>query len=204
MQRPSPHPQDLLKNSGMLPPEVVAVSILLVGVGALILIVGTSALRLPGLVLSVGMQAAKTLVGLIVISAGVGLYWIKPWSRNVVRCLIFVGGILVPLYGWESNIFHLSFVKTLTQLVDWEFAWTARGIVLLTSAVIFGYLSRPSIAWAFENGGEAARFKGFVCVGCGQESHELADGSCIICGGGQYAQFMTLSGVSHLRESGEI
>jgi hypothetical protein len=189
------------EGSGFHPPASVAIACLMVGTGTGVLIVGTPIIRLPGgISLSDGMLLVKGLLGLMILAAGVGLYTLQPWARKAVIGLIFAGGILVPLYGWESNLLQLDFIEKLKRQIDWEFAWTLRGLLFVTSAVVLGYLRRPSVAWALEHGGVPARFEAYVCAGCNQQVQEVPEEGCEICGGPLFEQFRSAGGVAYLRE----
>lgn len=194
-------PRGLAEGSGFHPPASVAIACLMVGTGTGVLAVGTPVLRLPGgISLSDGMQLIKSLLGLMILGSGLGLYLLRPWARRAVIGLIFLGGILVPLYGWESNLLELGFIEKLKRYIDWEFAWTFRGILFVTSAVVLGYLRRPSVAWALEHGGVPVRFEAFVCAGCNQQVEAMPKDGCEVCGGPLFEQYRSAGGVAYLRE----
>lgn len=196
-----PPPALIRENSGFNPPATVLVGCLLAATGAFLMLLGTTALRLPrGAQLSFGMQISKMVLGLMVSGAGVGMILLAPWSRNVVRAMLVVGGLLLPLYPWEANPLGIGLFEVLSRAIDWEFAWTFRGLVFLTSTILVGYLSRPSVARAFENGGVEARFEGYVCAGCnGTEEHYRKEG-CDVCGGPLFEQYRSPGGFCYLRE----
>lgn len=194
-------PAGLAEDSGFNPPASVAISALMVATGTAVLLIGTPVIRLPGGIrLSDGMQLTKSLVGALILVSGAGLYLLQPWARRAAMILIFLGGILVPLYGWDSNLLQLEVVEKLKRQIDWEFAWTFRGILFVTSAIVLGYLRRPSVAWALENGGVPARFEAFVCAGCNQQVEVIPEEGCEICGGPLFEQYRSAGGVAYLRE----
>lgn len=194
-------PGGLAEGSGFHPPASVAIACLMVAVGTGVFVVGTPVIRLPGGIrLSEAMQLIKGLLGLMIVVAGAGLYLLQPWARRAVMILVFLGGVVVPLYGWESNLLQLDFVDKLRRQIDWEFAWTLRGLLLVTSVVVIGYLRRPSVVFALENGGVPVRFEAFVCAGCNQQVETIPEDGCQICGGPLYEQYRSVGGVAYLRE----
>lgn len=187
--------------TGFHPPATVAVAGLLAAAGLVLVVLGTPVLKLPrGIQLPLGAELAKLLLGAILLGAGAGLYMLRPWSRNLARLLVGVGGLLAPLYPWHSNPLHLRAFDKLALAIDWEFAWTFRGLVFLGSLVVVAYLSRRSVAYALEHGGVPAVFEGYVCVGCNGQVDAVPPEGCEVCGGPFYEQYRSLGGVCYLRE----
>jgi hypothetical protein len=74
-------------------------------------------------------------------------------------------------------------------------------MVFLTSMIILGYLSRPSVAWAFEHGGVKAEFEGYVCAGCNTSVRSYRKEGCDVCGGPFFKQYRSAGGFCYIREA---
>lgn len=169
---PAANPPIENRNTGLLPHELVFLSLLLFAAGILITFLGTPVLRLPGVRnLSPSIQVLKTGVGVFLFLLSVGLYQLWPLARRL-GILVLTGGVLASFYPLSS------------AYIDWEFLWVLRLVIFFASLQLLGFLSRRSTGLIFEYGGLPARVTGFYCGACAHEPRELAEDSlCEFCQG---------------------
>lgn len=186
--------------TGFHPPAVVALACIFLGAGVLIGVVGTRAIRLPGIQVPLGYQLAKGLLGLMVAMIGVGLYRIRLWALPAAELSLLTVAAL-STFSWHGNRLGLELFDKLARFVDWEFAYTLRGMTFLTALILVVYLRRPSVRWAFRHGGVPARFEGFVCAGCNAPYAEDQPDGCGNCEGPVFALYRSAGGVAYIRDS---
>lgn len=182
-------PKDYLHGTGLHPPAVALLggAMILVGIGTAV--IGTPALKLPGVVgLPTPVHLAKSLLGLWIAATGIGLLGLKRWARPTAVAMIGLGGIVIPLYPWT------------TIYVDWEFLLLLRAMTVLTSTIAVAYLCRPSITAAFAEGGVPVVSEGFYCAACNAIHGAKRPDECPHCGGPIYELLRSPSGVAYARE----
>ena len=160
------------EKTGFLPHELVLLSLVFFAASVLVIFLGTSVLRLPGIrTLPTSVKVAKSLLGIFLMSISIGLYFLVPLARKAAMALLALA-IFAPLAPLQN------------KYIDWEFLVVLMALVSLASALLLGYLYRKSTAFIFERGGLPVRLDGYYCGSCGYQTKEPpSSAGCSQCGG---------------------
>lgn len=192
----APAATSLREGSGFHPPAVIALACAFLGAAALVAVIGTPVLKLPGRSgLSPTAHGAKLLLATVLGSVGAGLFALRPQALAMARVFVAIGGVLVPL-GLLLGVDQTPVYK----YIDWEFLWSLEALVATTGAIALAYLMRPSVAYAFEHGGVPVEHEGYYCAACNAPFEVGKDAGCPYCEGPVFALYRSPGGVAYARE----